>query len=237
MLTSSSSLLFGLVCNQPLDWRSKLPSLTNLQIRELGLFLGGVPLATRREIYRELEKSSVVKIPYVQLPIEADDSEIEYIIQKYSTTIFSLPAVSAAYAVANRRLQAPQTILIENPGTEVAEAEFSEEALNRPGVKGICLDMAVLEDHRLHRPKVYQSQLYALDHHPVLCSVISPLATSWFQRFNKNSCRLTSLTSLRYLHNVPPKYRETKLVLKLDNFFDEQLEVKQYLEAIFGEAV
>jgi len=106
--------------------------------------------------------------------------------------------------------------------------------LARPGVKGICLDTAALETDRTRRAKVYQSRLYALDHHPVMCSVVSPVSTSFLSRFSSNSRRLTSLTSLRYLSNLPPKYLESMVVLKLDNFFDEQIEVKQYLEAIFG---
>lgn len=237
MIESQSSLLLGLVCNQPFDWRSKLPSLSTFQIREIALYLNGIPLQTRREIYRELEKSSIVKIPYVQLPIDIVDSEIEYIVHKYSTTIFSLPALPAAYAIAARRVNAPQAMLIENPGPEIKGAEFTEESLGRPGIKGICLDTATLEIDRIRRPKVYHSCLYALDHHPVVCSVISPVSTSWLSRFSSNSRRLTSLTSLRYLTNLPPKYLHTTIALKLDNFFDEQIEIKQYLEAIFGGGV
>lgn len=234
MLKPQSSLLLGLVCNEPINWRSKLPSLSAFQVRELALYLSGVPLQTRREIYRELEKSSIVKIPYVQLPVDVVDSEIEYIVHKYSTTIFSLPALPAAYAIAARRVNAPQTMLIENPGPEIKDAEFTEESLGRPGVKGICLDTAALEADRVRRPKAYQSHLYALDHHPVACSVISPVSTSWLSRFSSNTRRLTSLTSLRYLTNLPPKFLHTTVALKLDNFFDEQIEIKQYLEAIFG---
>lgn len=235
MITPHPSVLMGLVCNQGARWQTKLPSLVNLQVRELGLFLHDVPLATRREIYRELEKSSLVKIPYVQLALDADDSEIEYLVHKYSTAIFSLPPIAASYTIANRRAADPQTILIENPGPTLKTPEFSEEALSRPGIQGICLDTALLEGDRLHRSKVYQSNLYALDHHPVQCSVISPVPAGMFSRFsNKISRHLSSLTSLRYLNNLPPKYLQTTLVLQLDNFFDEQVEVKQYLETIFG---
>lgn len=237
MITPHQSVLMGLVCNQGANWQAKLSGLVNLQVRELGLFLYDVPLATRREVYRALEKSSVVKIPYVQLALDADDSEIEYLVHKYSTNIFSLPALPAAYTIANRRAAAPQVILIENPGPTNKTPEFSEEALARPGVQGICLDAALLEGDRLHRAKVYQSNLYALDHHPVQCCLVSPVPAGMFSRFsNQISRRLTSLTSLRYLNNLPPKYIETMLVLQLDNFFDEQVEVKQYLETIFGSA-
>lgn len=237
MTGSRFSVLCGLVCNPSLDWQVKMASLTNLQIREIGLYVYGLPLPVRREVYRALEKSSVVKIPYVQLAGDAEDSEIEYIVQRYHTEIFSLPPVAAAYAIANRRVEALQTILIENPEASVKEPLFTEEALASPGVKGICLDTACLEYDRRHRTKMYQSHLYALDHHPVLCSVISPMAETWLSRWNGNNRHLTSLKDLRYLHNLPPKYLETRLVLKMDNFFDEQLEVTQYLQSIFAETV
>lgn len=234
MNASSLKIFFGLVCSPPYNWQAKFESLATLQVTELGLFLLGVPLATRREIYRRLEKSSVVKIPYVQLPLDADDSEIEYIVQKYKTSIFSLPPIAESYTIASRRASAPQTIVIQNPSPDIKNSEFNEEALARPGVAGICLDTATLEADRLHRPKLYQTNLFALDHHPVLCSLISPVSHSLLSRFTGNPSRLTNLNSLRYLHNIVPKYLATTLILKLDNFFDEQLEVKQYLETILS---
>lgn len=237
MNSTPTPIIIGLLFKATPNWRSLLANISKIADQELGIFLQDISLEERKEIYRTFEASTVKKIPYVQLAVDTQDWEIKFFIEKFSTRIFSLPAVASSYQVIDRWPISEAGCLIENPSVEIKDPVFAHDVFSRPGIKGICLDTAALETKRLHQPKLYEADINILDHQVVNCVLISPVANTWYGRLLAKPFHLSSLSDLRYLKHFPQKYFSSPLILKLSNSFEEQLEVKKYLSTMFGDNV
>jgi hypothetical protein len=233
MNVSPSPIILGILFNKRPDWRSLLASIPESNEPEVGIFLQGVNIEERKEIYRALEASSIKKIPYTQLASDAQEWEIKFFIEKFSTSFFSIPATTSSYQIIDHWPSPAATCLIENPPLGINDPIFTQELMLRPGIKGVCLDTSVLEIKRIRQIKMYQADLAVLDHQEVSCLLVSPVSNSWFGRLFSKPYQLDSLSDLRYLKHFPQKYFSSMIVLQLSNSFEEQLEVKQYLQSVF----
>ncbi len=233
MNNPSSKIILGIIFNKNPGWRSVLSSITPALDSQVGLFLQGMILEDRKEIYRLLEATPLKNIPYVQLATDSQEWEINFFVEKFLTSVFSVPAVSSSLAIIDHWPVPNIACLLENVLPEISDSIFTQETMSRPGITGVCLDSGALESKRLHQAKQYQVDIGVLDHQVVNCTLISPIPHSTFGRLLAKPNRLTSLTDLRYLKHFSPKFFSSMLVLKLYNTFEEQLEVKQYLASVY----
>ncbi len=237
MNNPSQTILLGILFSKTPEWRSLLATLSPVLDSQIGLFLQGVGIEDRKEIYRIFETSAIKKIPFVQLASDAQEWEIKFFVEKFSTSVFSLPAVSSSLALIDHWPLPNTPCLFENVASEIKDSIFNQEIMSRPTVKGVCLDVGALETKRLRQNKLYQADIGVLDHQIVSCALISPIPYSRIGRLFAKPNRLESLSDLRYLKHFPPKFFSGLMVLKLQNSFAEQLEVKQYLTSVFGGSV
>lgn len=237
MNNPSQKIILGIIFNKNSAWRSVLTAITPALDSQLGLFLQGIVLEERKEIYRLLEATPLKNIPYVQLATDSQEWEINFFVEKFATSVFSIPAVSSSLSVIDHWPVPSIACLLENVSPETADSIFTQDIMSRPGIKGVCLDSGALELKRLHQAKLYQVDIGVLDHQTVGCTIISPVPHSTLGRLLAKPNRLTSLTDLRYLKHFSPKFFSSMLVLKLYNTLEEQLEVKQYLASVYGGSV
>ena len=237
MNTSSPMIIIGILFSKNPQWRSLLTTIPATLDNQLGLFLQGMGLEDRKEIYRLFEASSIKKIPYVQLASDTQEWEVKFFVEKFSTSVFSLPAVPTSLPIIDHWPLPTIPCLLENASLEIKDSIFTMETMSRPAVKGVCLNIGALETKRLRQPKLYQIDIAVLDHQTVSCVLVSPIPHSTIGRLLAKPNRLQSLSDLRYLKHFPPKYFSTMMVLQLGNSFAEQLEVKLYLTSVFGGSV
>lgn len=237
MSNQTPTIIVGILFSKTPEWRSLLSTIPVALDNQMGLFLQGMGLEDRKEIYRIFETSPIKKIPYVQLASDAQDWEIKFFVEKFSTSVFSLPAVPSSLPIIDHWPLPSTPCLLENSSPEIKDSIFTQETMSRPGVNGVCLDVGALETKRLRQNKLYQADIAVLDHQTVSCVLISPIPHSTLGRLFAKPFRLESLSDLRYLKHFPPKFFSTMMVLELCNSFEEQLEVKQYLASVFGGSV
>lgn len=227
-------ILVSLLVRPESNWREEITKFNTLGITEIALFIDFFSLEQRKEVYRLLATSSLKSAPYVHISNDFEEGEIEYLVTTYGTTVLGLSLNNFALAFIATMIKFSDLIAPENPVEKKYIALFTDEALSRSGVSGVCLDIATLEYNRRYSKKQYQSAIHALDHHPLKATQIGPVSENWFKRiFRLKSRHLSTLTDLHYLKNVPGAYLSDLLVLDLKNSLEEQIEVKAYLESLF----
>lgn len=234
MNNSSVTILFGCVFKNNAEWRSQLQSLINFPSTELGIFLQEVPLTQRKEIYTTLESSSIKNIPFVQLASDSQAWEIKYLAEKFSTQLFSLPALVSSFPIIDAWPEIEAVCVIENSPFNIKDSVFNQEVFNHTGIKGVCLDVSALEYKRIKKNEEYNKDIFVLDHHMISCVTVSSVVSSWWGKITSKPDFITSLNQLRYLAHFPQHYFRSMIILRLNNSFDEQNEVKLYLDSILN---
>lgn len=232
-IVSEAPIVVGLIATAHSPWREALASLPSLGIKELALFLREMDFDFRRELYQALDAGVVTKIPWVELPLDAREWEILYLSEKFGTNLFSLPADQASAALVKEWGDVKASILIENPEKKDKLPFFTSEFLSQTSAVGVCLDTAALERNRVHDKKSYDAVISTLDHNAVSAALVAPIAKSALRRFLGRPNRLLNLSDLHYLKHFPQAYLSKTIALKLDNSFEEQLEVRAYLQSFF----
>ncbi|MCX6792603.1 MAG: hypothetical protein NTY12_01120 [Candidatus Falkowbacteria bacterium] len=224
-------ILVSLIVSANLNWREDISKLKDLGINELALFVESFTLDQRKELYRLLESSGIVSIPYVQISNNFEEGELDYFITNHGTQVFGLALNNSTFSFISTLTKFASLVAPENPTEDKYVNLFTDESLSHSNVSGVCLDIMTLEYDRLFYKKKYQSAIHALDHHPLLATQIGPVPESWLKKsLRLKSRRLTTLTDLHYLKNIPKTYLADLLVLDLKNSLEEQLEIKAYLE-------
>ncbi len=233
----SASILYGLTANPLTDWHGEIIKMAGLKIDTLALFLRDLPLESRRALYRDLEAAPPRSIPFVQLAADVEEWELRYLVAKYQTESFSLPASDTAFAFAGALAEPLPRMYIENPTRIKDTPLFNESSCGRIHLSGVCLDTAALERNRVSDPKGYETVIRVLDHCSIGAAIISPVSESLLARFAKPSKRLDSLKQLRYLSHLPPSYFGEMIALNIENTFEEQVEIRAYLCALLKKPV
>ncbi len=213
------------------DWRAAFEQAGSLAVTEVALFLDGANRDERRDFYKELEKSNISSVPYVQCSADMEVWEFDLLTTNYQTKFFSFAVSNKSFGVLTTFSKYAEQIIFENPLEKKHEILFSDEALTRAGADGICLDTATLEYDRLHDEKKYMTTIHSLDHHPLRVTQIRPIANAWYRRIIQKEMRYVSdLKTLRYLRHIPAVYFASTIVLDLDNDIAEQIEIREYLK-------
>lgn len=227
-------ILFGCVLKDMPEWRDQIQSLIGFPDVQLGIFLQEVPLEQRKNFYTTLEASSIKNIPFVQLASDSQVWEIQYLVEKFSTSVFSLPAHASSLPVIDSWPEVEAVCVVENSSDEVKESIFNQDIFSHSRIKGICLDLGFLENKRIQKNEDYTKDILVLDHQSISCVTVSPLAVSWWEKLSFKPNHLTSLAQLRYLAHFPRHYFGSMVILKLNNSFEEQNEVRLYLNSILN---
>lgn len=205
----------------------KLKEVNKLGVVEVCVFLTGLGSQKRKDFYKELEKSSIRKIPLVHLRTDMDLEEIGYFVNNFQTEAFnnhSFHHYSLIYDWSKYR----EKIFLES-----SIYGYYKEEVEKFG--GICIDFAHAEDDRLIRPDFYQKEIEFIEKYHCGCAHLSGIKREaiWEEErdgMTYHDHRFKDLSEFDYLKKYPKEYFPEIIALELENSIKEQLKAKKYIE-------
>jgi hypothetical protein len=230
--------LLGLTTTRGSDWRDKVEEIKELDIKELALFPTMLTPQERQELYRLLEMTPLNSIPYVHLRDDFTVDEIDMLIAKYKTKVFSIHANQSGYALLNRLPKYNSLIYVENPSEAKEYTMFNSPTFVQHQITGLCLDLSHYMAVKASDKKLALQVDELVKKFPIGVNHVSSFSTSAVMKIfssGKSKHHIDSLTELDYLQSLPANYFSKYVCIELENSLLEQKEVKQFLEMILEE--
>jgi hypothetical protein len=222
-------ILISIVTTEDSNWRAKFKEAKQLGVKEIGLFLTCLEKTERRELYRELKKSGIKKVPFVHLRSDMDAKEIDWLMKNYGTKVFNVHSAKH-HPLLHDLSQFRKRIYMEN-NLHPVHGEVGNWA-------GVCLDVSHFEDKRLRREMLLLNDVRkTLKKYPVglwhLNAIMNDKATDGRRNHRGyDQHYFTDLKQLdycvRYKKYLPKHY----IVFELENSLKEQLMAKKYVEKL-----
>jgi len=231
-MLNAKHILLGLTTTGKSNWRDKIAELSALNITEVALLPTMLDMAQRKELYRLLETSPVQSIPYVHLRDDMTQAELDYLVARFKTKIFSTHANEAGYKLLSALPKYAAIIYMENSPSEKLNKYFTRQIFEEHKVAGICLDLAHLENIRRNNKPGYKRLQTLFNHYTIECNHVSAISTNVFLKlFHKKAAThdLKSLSEFDYLRKFPENYFGKYIIIELENSLQEQLEVQKHL--------
>ena len=224
-MAENRSILPSVTTVHKADWRQALKDLEDLQVKQFAVFLTGLSSSERSDLYHILEDRKGIRIPFVHAVSEMTPEEYRYLMDTFGTKKFNLHTLRS-WPLKYPLGELTKYIYIENSGVIPTQADLE-------GFAGLLIDMSHLENTRLSKPKDYQDLMNLIRTNPVGANHISailkqPVTDRW--GFHYDMHRLTDLTQLNYLKDIPDYCFGGYQVIELSNSIKEQLEVIEYIQ-------
>ncbi|MFA6047827.1 MAG: hypothetical protein WCV59_05130 [Parcubacteria group bacterium] len=227
-------ILPGLTTTPKSDWREKIREIDRCSIEEIALFPTFLELPGRKELYSLLENTKLKRIPHVHLRSDMEAWELELFNNKYKTEVFNIhPEPTELGFLEN--LKKTDNVYVENTNKIT---DFYFEVADMCG--GVCLDISHWEDYGI--PEGYDDFSQKIEKYKIGCSHISAIKKdfkTWEHYTTKEKLNLYSdhymddLSELDYVKKYV-QYLPEYVSIELENSFEEQLKVKEYLEKIIN---
>lgn len=200
----------------------KLQEINELNIKEAAFFPTCLNFKQRQEFYKELEKSTLKRIPVVHLRDDMTPEEVEYLKKRFRTKRFNIHSKKQKplfYNLSKFR----KRIYVENHNSGQIESQELKD------YRGICLDVSHLEDARLKtgEKNIFKYYINLLEKYKIGFSHVSAIRNKESTHEFKNLSEFDYV--LRYLKYLP-KY----LALELENPIKEQLKAQAYIKKILS---
>lgn len=142
-MSKQHKIYLGLTTTQSYksSWKEKVEEINSLGIKEIAVYLTGLELSERQELYTLLEKTKLEYVPFVHLRHDSTIEEIEYFKKRYKTKLFNIHVSKESLDFYLSVPERKEIIFLEN--TDKLGAEFFD---NLNSFAGICLDVAHMED-------------------------------------------------------------------------------------------
>lgn len=221
-------ILLGLTTTPASDWRGKVEEMKKFGIKRIALFPTFLGVKDRKELYDLLDEIEGLQIPHVHLRgQDMHDWEMKWF-EKHGAKVYNIHMGAHV-----KSLQVLATyngkIFVENH----THKSIPEDQLE--GAGGICLDFQHWERAKKSNPSVAEKTLQYAKKFKVGCCHVSALP-KWknvLQRMVKRvgGHYMVSLDEMDYMLGFK-RYLPQYVSLELENTFERQLEVKEYLEKI-----
>lgn len=227
MENKKHEILLGLTTTPRSDWRGKVEEMKKFGIKRIALFPTFLKMEDRKILYNLLEEIEGLEIPHVHLRNDMEKWELEMFKEKYRTEAFNTHGKHfVTYTYPEMKKFLPM-IFIENQFYPI-----SEECLEKCG--GLCVDFTHWESAKLKNSSPAKMVDEFVKKYKVGCCHVSAIKGFWsltnlVQWGGRDNHRLGKLEEVDYLKKYRqylPKY----VSLELENSFEEQLEVKKYIE-------
>lgn len=230
-------ILLGLTTTPGSDWREKIAEIEKFGIKELALFPTFLKMDERKELYSLLEKTRVKKIPHVHLRDDMEEWELDLFYEKYGSKLFNIhPNLAGLNFTKNSKYK--EIIFVENL-FKLDDIYF--EILNK--CAGLCIDFSHWEDQgRILKHEGYEKMEGFIEKYKVGCCHISAVNEELneivdYQTGHKISSgdnhMMSDFSELDYVKKYV-EYLPEYVSIELENSFEKQLEVKEYLEKIIN---
>lgn len=212
------------------DWEKKLEEIKELHIKEVAIFLTGLPESEEDRFFQLLSLSGVESVPFVHLRNTTSPERIKFLKDRYHTSAFNIH-IDSRYQAIYDLSEFKDEIFVENTGSGF---EFPERISE---YAGICADFAHLENERLLRTEEFEAVSNELSKHKIGCAHISAITEkSQLNWDGKGDLRFDShhyskLAEFDYLKRYE-EYLPDIMAIELNDSIKKQLEVKKYLEKI-----
>ena len=214
------------------NWKKEIAEVKKIKLKEVCLFLTCVNENERKELYNLLKETGVEKIPLIHLRNDMRVEELNYLAKNYKTKIFNTHSETGhplKYGLGKYK----KSIYIENAGIKKTIGNrFIEEEIKN--FAGVCLDFSHLENERLLRPEIYESDIKVIEKYPCGCNHIGAVKKNLFKnQYEPNGCYRShffeDLSEFDYLKKYPAEYFSSILAIELENTIGEQLKARDYI--------
>ena len=230
-------ILLGLTTTPGSDWREKVKEIEKFEIEELALFPTFLKLDERKELYALLEKTKLKNIPHVHLRDDMEEWELDLFYNKYNSRLFNIhPNLAGLNFIENSKYK--EIIFVENL-FKLDDIYF--EILNK--CAGLCIDFSHWEDQgKIIKHEGYEKMEKLCEEYKVGCCHISAVSEKTHEivdyqtgkkYFFRDSHTMSDFSELNYVKKYVQYFPEY-VSIELENSFEKQLEVKEYLEKIIN---
>lgn len=225
---SGRVILPGLTSTMKERIPSFLADMEKTVTRRIALFPTCLDPAERSALYRELELIENFSIPHVHLRSDAEEGEMEYLVERFGTEAFNIHPASSSHPFKDVPARFAKMTFVENVDTLPEEDELKT-------LGGICPDFSHWENALLFgRADLYLDFKRLLSLYPPACCHLSAVRESvpnkWAGEWDHHAYSL--LEDLAYLGKyrewMPPRW----LSLELENPLAEQQEAISYLNRL-----
>ena len=236
MSNDKKQLLFGLTTTPKSNWRDKVAEIKELGLKEIALLPTCLSYEERQDLYKLLETSGVVNIPYVHLRQDFFSEELDYLMERFKTKIFSCHANPEHLVLLDSLARYASLIYVEN-GDLRKDLFFNKDTFTKHQAIGVCLDLAHYQNTKDTDKPGYRRLLSVLADLPIGVNHISGYKHDIFNALigkREDSHWISSLKDLEYLKTVPLNYFSKYIVLEVENSLLEQQEIMKYLKLILA---
>jgi hypothetical protein len=226
-------ILLGLTTTYLSDWKKKIKETTKFNISEIALFLTCLDLEERKRAYEMLKNTPVKSVPHVHLRTDSKLWEIDYFIKNYHTKVFNIHSRRDVYPFTTDFSNYSSIIYVENTHVTPAIDELEKFA-------GLCVDFAHWEDNTLIKNSDYDDFGDKIKKYGIGCAHISsilpkpvPDPDPLLDKETYSSHMLGDYKNLDYIKKYL-QYMSNIISIELENSFEEQLEIKKYLDKIIN---
>lgn len=228
-------MLPGLTSTKKERMSAFIAALRRSSIRHIALFPTCLTIDERRSLYGELETIAGLCIPHVHLRSDCGPEEMDYLVGRFGTQAFNIHPRASSHAFGPIPERFAARLFIENVDIPAEDAELLGDGGPVPG--GLCPDFSHLENARLFNKQDYVATVSnQLKRFATGCCHISAIRIGvpnhWAGMWDHHE--YASLTDFdyvrRYRDNLPGRWAS----LELENGFDEQLRVIDYLASLLS---
>lgn len=229
---AEKKILLGLTTTPASDWREKTREIDKFGIKEIALFPTFLKTKKEREeLYGLLEKTGLESIPHVHLrPENMILEELDYFVKKYNTEVFNIHS-PREFPLNYDYSRYKKIIYLENTDFIPNEKEIIELG------NGLCIDFSHWENGIKKNNEEYNNFHELAKKYSVGCCHISGISNELFPyKYCKPSYDIHTVNNLSELNYIKKyiKYLPDIISIELENSFEEQLKVKEYLEKIIN---
>ncbi len=226
---ANKKILLGLTTTSASNWKDKIREIIKFNIKEVSIFPTTLKHDERKELYELLENSPIEVIPHAHLRSDMDIKEINYLKRRFKTKVFNIHS-EKEYPLVYNLSAVKSLIFVENtilPGKE----EFEKFG-------GICIDFSHWHDEALRKNKRYDNMMHDfVKKYKIGCCHISAIKNKPIPDAVIKHClvyashKLDDLSEIDYVKKYN-NYIPDIVSIELENSFEEQIKVKEYLEKI-----
>lgn len=229
---ANKKILLGLTTTSQSDWREKVDEMKKYGIKEISLFPTVLSKKEREELYSLFKKITDLKIPHVHLRGDFDIAEMDYLVKNFETKLFNIHSENSKYPHPVYIKKYARMVYVENTTAVPSKDELEKYA-------GLCPDFSHWEDYDRRNKKEYSESLESLALiYKIGCCHVSGVSDIP----HKDEDAQTNIYSYHFIKDLKEmdyvkkykKYLPEYISIELENSFEEQLKVRDYLNKMIN---
>lgn len=214
----SKKIIIGLTGRNDSEVIEKIKNADKLKIKEAGLFLEMLKPNQRQNVYEELEKSKIKKIPLIHVRDDMVKKEFDYLEKKYSPKYYTIHESTFNHLHKWKNYQ--QKLFLEMNYDNHIEKNVKVEKIG-----GFCIDLSHLKAAQERNAKEYEYTIKQIKKTKNLCNHLNG-----YDEIEKRDIHtIKSEKEFNYLKELPKIVFGEKIALEMFNPIEEQIKYKKYL--------